>query len=145
MLWRFTDAARSTMHFAFRRLPTATERDVVAALIGRHCLAARLLSQAGVTAHDLPTEASLIEKRELLARAVEVARRHDANFVGTEHILLALAGMPDSGFDRCGASAERLAELLKVTEAEWHRAHPPLARRLGKWFRAAVPWLRGRA
>ena len=141
---RFTDNARAVVRAGFRRQPATTERALVTALAARGPgVAVRLLHGLGVTADTLPADAAVIECRALVSRAEEVARRRGVNYVGTEHLLLALAGLPGSTLAACGASADRLGEALSTAEAERRRAHPPLAHRIGAWCRSVLQWIRG--
>lgn len=135
MMERFTDYARSAMWRGFRRQAAAPARDVVAALASGRGVAGRLLREAGVAADELPAVA--VERRALIAQAADAAHRRGVNYVGTEHLLLAVAGMPGSGLAERGASAERLGELLSAAEAEW-RARPGVVRRAVAWLRSAV-------
>ena len=146
MMERFTDNARAAVRAAFRTQPSASEQEILLALMWRpRGLAQRLLAGAGVDAVHLPSSSLAVERREVVARAVEEARRRGVPYVGTEHVLLAVARLPGSALASLGATAERLDDLLSVAEAEWRRTHPPLARRLGAACRTALQWLRSRA
>ena len=145
MLGQFTDNARTALRVAFHRRTVATERDVVAALAQRgRGVACRLLADVGVVAEDLPSSQAAFDHLELVALAVEEAQRRNVRYVGTEHVLLALARLPGSVLPERGASAERLSEILSAVEAERQPRHPPLARRLGLWCRFLVQRVRGR-
>src|SRR5688572_11986853 len=109
MFGRFTDNARSALRAAFRRRSSAPERDIVAALTRRHrYVAGRVLERAGIAAGTLPPASPQVERRALVAGAVDEARLRGVDYVGTEHVLLALARAPGSVMASSGASAERL-------------------------------------
>lgn len=139
MMERFTDHARAAVRVGFRHQPNAPEQDVIAALAGRG-VAARLLHDIGFTADRLPAATAAVACRGLVGQAVQVARQRGAPYVGTEHLLLALAGLPGSAL---AAHADRLGELLSAAEGQCRRARPPLARRVGGWCRSVLRWLRG--
>ncbi len=144
MMDRFTDNARAAVRAGFRRQPATTERALLAALAERgRGVAVRLLHDLGITVDALPANTALIECRALVSQAEEVARQRGVNYIGTEHLLLALASLPGSGLAACGASADRLDEALSSTEAKYRRAHRPLARRVGEWCRSLSQWVRG--
>ncbi len=136
MMERFTDNAHAAVRAGFRGQPTATERALLAALAERgRGVAVRLVHDLGITADTLPANTAVIECRALVSQAEDVARRCCVNYVGTEHLLLALASLPGSALAACGASADRLGEALSTAGAERRRAHRPLARRIGEWCR----------
>jgi hypothetical protein len=140
---RFTDNARAAVKTAFRSQPVSTEHDLIAALTKRNRgVAIHLLAETGVTIGALPANAIPIERRWLLRRANEIARQRGVNYVGTEHLLIAIAGLPNSGLAAKGVSAERLGTMLSLAEAKWKKTHPPIARRVGAWCRSVVKWVR---
>jgi hypothetical protein len=96
-------------------------------------------------ADDLPPDTPLIERQVLVAQAVRKARRCGAPYVDTQHVLLAMARLPNSTLPACGATAELLDLTLSVVERESRPARPPAARSLGAAFRTLLVWLRGRA
>lgn len=146
MMHRFTDSARSAVRNAFRRQPAAREQEVVTALAAqRRGLARVLLGQAGIVADELPPDTPPIERRVLVAEAGAEAQRRGVRYVGTEHVLLALARLPNSALPVRGASAEQLDSALSAIEIEWGRAHPTVARRVGAALRTILVRLRGRA
>jgi ATP-dependent Clp protease ATP-binding subunit ClpA len=90
----------------------------------------------------LPADTMLVERLALVSQAVQVSRQHGVNYIGTEHLLLALASQPASALAACGASVDRLREALSAAEAECQRTHPPIARRVGAWCRLVLNWFR---
>ena len=118
------------------------ERELIAALAGQRSVAQRLLAEFGVVAHSLPAGASL-DRHEIVASAVAESHRLGACYVGTEHILLAVARRPGSILRRCGVTVDRLYERIVAAEAAWRSAHPPFARRLGSTLRAVAQRMRG--
>lgn len=143
-MWRFTDNARSAIRAGFGSQPTAIEQAKVASLARQpRGVAHRLLKQAGVAADDLDPATVPIERRVLVKRANEEARRRGTRYVGSEHVLLALARLPGSELATCGASHERIDKLLSEAEGEARTPHPRLARRGGEAARTALAWLRG--
>src|SRR5262249_39911053 len=84
------------------------------------------LAKAGVLDDRLPA-GDLIDRGEVLTGAIAESRRCGAPYVGTEHILLAMARRPGSVLPGCGATADSLSELLAAAGAGGRRAHPPLA------------------
>jgi len=130
MLGRFTDNARAVVQESFHRNPTASERDILMAITGRpRGLATQVLATAGVAVDDFRSDGISLDRPTLVAEAVAEAQRCDVRYIGTEHILLAVARHPESGLSRLGIT-ERLDALLSTAVEEWHRAHPPLIRRL---------------
>jgi hypothetical protein len=144
MMERFCDNARRAIKVAFRHECSVSEREMVAALAGQRGVAQRLLSEFGVVVDSLPAGQSL-DRREVVASAVAESQRCRARYVGTEHVLLAVARRPGSILQRCGMTADRLSELIFAAEAAWRRAHPPFARRLGSALRAVAERLRSGA
>src|SRR5687767_8290096 len=97
MMERFTDHARAAVRAGFRLQPATTERALITALIEcRRGMAVRLLHDVRVAADTLPAVTAVIECRALVSQAEDVARRRGVNYVGTEHLLLALASLPGS-------------------------------------------------
>jgi len=144
MVHRLTDSAGAALRDGFRRRVEAPERDVVAALAKPDAVARRLLAAAGVAPGDLAADGVSVGHRELLALGVEVARQRGVGYVGTEHLLLAVAGLPGSALAKCGATPEVLGEWLSAIVGE-SPAHPGTIRRLAGWCRRACQWSRGRA
>lgn len=114
-------------------------------------LAFRTLQAAGVKPAELRPRLispSASDAQQVIERAAAESRQRGDQWIGTEHLLLALARRPGGRaaelLEGQGASAERLEQLLAETVAEWRRTHPPLMRKLGAACRAALVWLRGR-
>ncbi len=141
LMERICDNARQAVKVAFRHERSVSEREVVAALAGQRSVAQRLLGELGVVVDSLPAGQSL-DRREVVASAVAESQRCRARYVGTEHILLAVARRPGSILQGCGVTADRLTALIVAAEAAWRRAHPPFARRLGFALRAVAQRLR---
>jgi hypothetical protein len=144
MLERFRDNARRAVKVAFRHERSVSERELIAALAGQRGVAQRLLGEFGVVVDSLPAGQSL-DRREVVASAVAESQRCRVWYVGTAHILLAVARRPGSILPRCGMTADRLSELILAAEATWRRAHPPFAWRLGSALRAVAERLRSGA
>jgi hypothetical protein len=121
----FTDNACAAVMAGFRGRPSAPERDVVAALAAGCGVAPRLLRDAGVSADALSASTTVVQLQALVREAVEESRQQGVAYIGTDHILLAIARNPDSALAMSGASADRLQVIQSVVEAEWRRAHPP--------------------
>lgn len=136
MLGRFTDNARAVVQESLHRNPTASERDILTAIAGRpRGLATQLLATAGVAVDDFRSDGILLDRPTLVAEAVAEAQRWGVKYIGTEHVLLAVARHPESGLSQLGVT-ERLDVLLSTAVEEWKRAHPPLTRRLwAAWCR----------
>jgi hypothetical protein len=147
MMARFTDNARAVIRTAFRRQPATDLRDVLNVLGGRRGgLAAHILTAAGVEIERLPAGCTAVGRAELVSNATDIARSRGTPYVGTEHLLLALARLQDSALAGIGAAYGRLDTFLSAVQDEWRRAHPPLARRLGTLCRAGIQraagWMR---
>jgi hypothetical protein len=134
MMERFSDNARLVVSNSFRHEAVVQLRDVVQALAGRG-IAERLLREARVVAAELPVV--MIEQHTLVALAEEIAHGGNSKYVGTQHLLLAMASMPGSGLAERGASAERLGELLSAIEFEW-QSRPSLIGRFVAWCRSVL-------
>jgi hypothetical protein len=143
MYERFTDGARAAVKSAFCRQTTVCERDILIALNGSRGVAQLLMVTVGDVAGRLPNGGAMVEKRALVEGAVAEARQRGLPYVGTEHILLAVARLPGSALTSAGATAEQLDALLSAHEANWRQAHPPLSRRIGAACRTAIRWLGG--
>jgi hypothetical protein len=145
MMERFTDSAREALQSGFAQQPVVPERDVIAGLMAvRSGVAYRMLSRAGITEFNLWSGPPFVEWRELIEQATAEAEKQGVDFVGTEHLLLALARQKESSLTGLGASADRLGELLTAIEDERHKARPPwVARRIGMWCRIAFRWAAG--
>lgn len=119
MYERFTDRARRVVRTAYgprsRRRAEVTEAEVVAALGACGGVAGALLSGLGAGAGSPAGLAPLVGCRALAQSANAEARRLGCSYVGTEHLLLALAQTAGSGLPAAGATAEvveaRLAEI----------------------------------
>jgi hypothetical protein len=144
MLERFSDNARRAVEVAFRHERAVSERELVAALATQKGVAQRLLGEFGVMVDSLPAGESL-DRGDVVTSAVAEAQRCRAWYVGTEHILLAVARRPRSILEGCGVTADRLSELIVAAEVAWRRAHPPFARRLGSALRGVAQRLRSGA
>jgi hypothetical protein len=147
MMARFTDKARAVIRTAFRRQPATDVRGVLNLLGGQKGgVAAHVLTAAGVEIERLPAGGNAVGQAELVRKAIDIARMRGTPYVGTEHLLLALAQLQDSALAGVGAAYDRLNTFLSAAEDEWRRAHPPLARRLGDLCRAglqrAAGWIR---
>jgi hypothetical protein len=138
-----TDNARAILKAAFRGQHVSNERDVIAALTKRNRgVAMYLLAKAGQSELVLPASGSAIERGLLLKEARKVAKQRNANHIGTEHLIIAIAGIPNSGLVAKGLSPERLNALLSESQAEWAKAHRPISRRVGTWVRSVILWAR---
>jgi len=160
MFERFTDNARRAVRAARRpgKRPLAEvhAHDLLHALAEEpRGLAPWLLARAGVDLESLKAELATSEVapgpggREWFERARQEARRRGDNYVGTEHLLLAVAQLPANRAREAlathGVTPERLEALLTEADAEWRRRHPPLARRIGAAVRITLRRLRGRS
>ena len=144
MMARFCDNARCAVSVAFRHERAVPERELIAALSGQKGVAQFLLAELAVSCDALPAGASL-DRRDVVTIAVAESQRCRASYVGTEHILLAVARRQESILRSSGVTADRLDELLVAAETAWRRAHPPFARRLGSALRAVGQHFRSRA
>jgi hypothetical protein len=140
---RFTDNARAVVKTAFRGQQVSTEQRLVAALTQRNRgVGLFLLKEAGITECALPVQGTQIERRLVIKRASEIARQRGVNYVATEHIVMALASLEGSALPTWGASSERLGDILSSAVAAWRKKHPPMARRIGRWCRLVMKWVR---
>jgi ATP-dependent Clp protease ATP-binding subunit ClpA len=134
-------------------LSVLSEVDLLRGLIETHDgLALHLLQAAGVDLAELRTELispSGPDAQQRIEQAEAESRQRGDSWIGTEHLLLAVARRPGSRAGEMlvarGASAQRLEQLLAQATGEWQRTHPPLLRRLGGGCRAVLNWLRKRA
>jgi hypothetical protein len=144
MFSRLTDNARAVIRTAFRHEPEADLRAVLSALGSRkRWFAASMLSAPGVDLQLLPVGYTPVGRTDLIGDAHDISRSRGEPPVGTEHLLLALARRHDLALATIGASYEQLVELVSAANAEWHRAHPPLPRRLGAWCRRSAQFATG--
>jgi Clp amino terminal domain, pathogenicity island component len=135
MMARFTDNARAVIRTAFHGNAANDLRAILNVLRSQRGGPADILTAAGVDIDRLPTDYSSVERTELIKTATDLAKLRGKPYVGTEHVLLALARLNDPAL---AAPYERLEELLSAAEDKWRRAHPPVARRLGTWCRAGL-------
>ncbi len=147
MMARFTDNARAVVRIAFGRESAADLRTIMAVLSGQSGgLAAGILTATSIEIELVPAGCGAVDRAELVKAATELARSRGKPYVGTEHILLALARLQNSALTAIGAAYERLDRYLSAAEDEWRRAHPPVAHRLGTLCRAslqrAAGWIR---
>jgi hypothetical protein len=141
-LARLTDNARATVKAAFRDQRASTEQNLIAMMAKRtRGVGMYLLAETAVRVSDLPAHGIPIERQSLLSRATEIARQRGVNYVGTEHLLIAVVSLPGSVLAANGVTAERLGTVLSVAEARWKTAHPPIARRMGMWCRSIMKWI----
>ncbi len=139
MMARFTDSARTVIRTSFRGQPSADIQGILLALGGRKVgLAAHILTAAGVEIECLPPGCTAVGRAELVSNATDIALSRGTPYVGTVHLLLALARLQDTALAGIGAAYDRLETFLSAVEDELRRAHPPLARRLGTLCRAGV-------
>ena len=129
MYERFTDRARRVVRVAYgprsQRRPEATEAEVVAALLGCGGVAAEMLRDSGIGVGSLAGSSLPVECRAFAKSANEEAWRAGMNYVGTEHILLALARTPGSGLPAAGATPEALEARLGDIYARSAGPMPP--------------------
>jgi ATP-dependent Clp protease ATP-binding subunit ClpA len=87
--------------------------------------------------------------RELLEEALRESRRRGDSYIGTEHLLLAVARLPggraSDALAAHGVTLERLEALLTEADAEWQRRHPSVWYRLGTAFQFVRRRLRRRS
>jgi ATP-dependent Clp protease ATP-binding subunit ClpA len=143
-----TDNVRAALRLAFHcnksRDAAVSDVDVIRALNSvQRSLAARLLSDANVEVSRLAAGRQ-VTRAELIQQANIESKRRKARYIGTEHMLLALARSPGSALATVGVTADQLDEMLSAIEQEWHRNHPPVARRLGSAVRTVLTWMRSR-
>jgi hypothetical protein len=139
-----TDNVRAALRLAFHcnksRDAAVSDVDVIRALNSvQRSLAARLLSDANVEVSRLAAGRQ-VTRAELIQQADIESKRRKARYIGTEHLLLALARFLAS----IGVTADQLDERLTAIEQEWQKNHPPLAQRLGSAVRTVLTWVRSR-
>jgi hypothetical protein len=147
MMSRFTDNARAVIRTAFGCQPATDARVILNVLGGQKGgLAAHILTASGVEFERLPAGCTAVGRAELVRQATNEAESRGTPYVGTEHLLLALARLQDSAPAGIGAAYDRLDTLLSAAKNEWRRTHPPLARRLGTVCRVCIQraagWMR---
>ncbi len=112
-LARFTDNARAVVKGAFGRESCASERSILLVLAKEAgSLGWRSLEKAGVDLEKLSGDGVTVGRDGLIAQAGEEARRLGVNYVGTEHVLLAVVRLPGSGLVGLGVTAEKLEEQI---------------------------------
>ena len=90
---RFTDNARAIVHSAFRDFRATSDQNLLAALLRRkRGVGKHLLAEVGITACNFQADAVPIVREWLVSRAKEIARQRGVNYIGSEHLVIALAG-----------------------------------------------------
>jgi ATP-dependent Clp protease ATP-binding subunit ClpA len=144
MMERFTDNARATIRAAFRQQTHVSEGDILIILGERpRNVALRLLTEAGFRMDKLEGGHFEFSRKVLITSAIVEAKGRKSRYVGTQHILLALARLPDSGIAKQGLTPKRLEALLSIIEAEERQANPSSISLWGLAFRLAWQKLRG--
>jgi hypothetical protein len=108
---RFTDRSRYTVKTAFPHLQTTTERELIAAF-DEGGVAGQILKSLGITAAGLKGDVITIERQDFVLQATEISKQCGVNYVGTEHLLLAIVGMSNSALAKAGATVQRIEEML---------------------------------
>jgi ATP-dependent Clp protease ATP-binding subunit ClpA len=145
MLERFTDSARAAIRAAFQN-PTASERTVVTALtLQLNGVARQLLTQAEIQVKDLSATGCEFERKSLIELATVEAKGRHVNYVGTQHLLLAMTRSQSSEIARLGLTSERLERLLLPIEAEERLTYPVHPLNWGYGIQILWRWIRGHA
>ena len=138
MYERFTDNARRVVRVAYgprsQRRVEAPESEVVTALLAGGGYAGGRLRSLGIAAVE---SARPVERDELARGATDEARWHGVPYVGSEHVVIALARQPGSALPALGATPEALAEWL-VTPPPMPSWPASLGLRLGKLWRRLI-------
>jgi hypothetical protein len=112
MLERFTHIARVVIEESFRSDVIASEVDILRSIARQpRSFASQVLASVGAEADLISPGRVAIDRLALITEAVEQARRYPIDYVGTEHVLLALARNPESGLYRLGV-VELLEQFL---------------------------------
>jgi ATP-dependent Clp protease ATP-binding subunit ClpA len=148
---RFTDKARRVLtllrldakHALFAA--PLDDRKVLLSLLRESNLAVSILTDGGMDvtqfARELGagSESKLLSEQELVERANDQARRGGDRYVGTEHILLALANLPSGAvatrLAAHGLEPKRLQALLNEKKHPSVAPRSSIARRAGTLFR----------
>jgi ATP-dependent Clp protease ATP-binding subunit ClpA len=146
MFERYTDNFRRVIKIASGQAPRLEEvfdRDILQAIIkAQKSRAGRLLvpcSERVSMALAETSSSAPVNGQELVQHAVVESKRRGDNYIGTDHLLLAMLRLPESqsgsALTRAGIDLESFERSLRENRSNWEIIFGKWARKLGKTCR----------
>lgn len=134
MFERFTDNARTLFLAAFGDKQTVAGSTLLSKMVAQSGYASLLMKATKLNADGLRFP-SLIERKKLILSASLEAQSRKQNYVGSEHILLAILKDAESTTQDASALYQNISETLADEEQKWNERET--------WFRKLGRGIRG--